>query len=110
MEDHRAQDGAYQMADQDGAAMTTMIEQVGLAIMAALKREGVFVQGEMMDCLVDGGLFDMRLVAQRAIEAMREPTREMLEQAGGNLSADRFTGIGMARSAWVDMIDEALKP
>jgi hypothetical protein len=46
--------------------------------------------------------------AEAVILAMREPTQVMLRQAGGDLSSDRFTGLGMARSAWLDMIDAAL--
>jgi hypothetical protein len=58
-----------------------------------------FVQGEVEDAMIDGS-FDLRAIARAAIDAMREPTEEMV------MAARVRTG---SVATWHAMIDAAIK-
>ena len=85
-----------------------MIERVALALKAKIGEafDATPIPGspaEWGDWSATGGMLNLEDVARAAIEAMREPTQEML-RAGWAAAHDEDAG-----DCWRDMIDAALK-
>ena len=78
--------------------MSEMVERVATAIGNRLRYDS---NGE---CLLIPTDDQCRDIARAAIEAMREPTRKMI-----NAAWNHRLGGGLALNCWHDMIDEALK-
>ncbi len=55
----------------------------------------------------DGAFIDLKLMAKAVIEAMREPTKEMLDK--GAEAFAHYTDEQESTHLWQAMIDEALK-
>lgn len=103
-----------------------MVEKVARAIHAALEKErsgGVFVGDFYQNCTRLDGEFDLVDLARAAIEAMREPTREMVAAAwydfkdspSGALVEESSVGrspndlkLDTAYEVWQAMIDAAV--
>lgn len=86
--------------------MSEMIERVARAMAVAFEAN----EDEFASCddLVDaclGGDFDLYNIARAAIEAMREPTDEMLR---ASFRANTDPEIKLHKQRWQAMIDEAL--
>ena len=87
--------------------MSEMIERVARTIGEAAEKDcpGKFeFEWPFLCCNDANGAFDLRVVARRAIEAMREPTEEMLRRATSESDLAEFE----INNAWEDMIDAAL--
>lgn len=85
--------------------MSELVERVARAI---AKRIAIREHGEHYQGYESGHLSAATDYACEAIAAMREPTREMLI-ASDREAEDKYLARGRAYSAWVNMIDEALK-
>jgi hypothetical protein len=93
------------------------VEEVALAIIEELRRQaednGGTVKGESSDdVLIDGRGFDMKLAAKAGIEAMREPTAEMMvgmEDAVPALMSFASKENSPSYKAYCAGIDAALK-
>jgi hypothetical protein len=95
--------------------VSEMIERVAKAI---AKHEGAIIDDKDWNgpLLADRGRVMFRAVAKVAIEAMREPTIEMVESidiegetdAGGGINATYSIGSEEAKKVWQAMIDAAL--
>jgi hypothetical protein len=91
--------------------MTEMVERVARAIKERLAEiEDVYFRDDGSDCTIDGHV-DIEDLARAAIEAMREPTQEILDApAVPNALGDdeNYSDIDV-REAYQAMIDAALK-
>jgi hypothetical protein len=94
--------------------MSEMAKRIARAIIEKLRTakpedsysfDPVIMGDKLSDATIDGH-FDMLAVANGILEAMREPTKEMIE-AGAKGSGEDSDCV--ARGAWEAMIDAALK-
>lgn len=88
-----------------GDIVSKMVERVAMAMTSLAVAGGYKTRWEVMD---DEGREAARALARAAIDAMREPTDEMVNAAysGSDFQAASESDI---RSGWRSMINEALK-
>lgn len=88
-----------------------MIERIARAIHDAMysdEQSGAWMSGKCpLDSVTVDGDVDLMRAATAAIQAMREPTKQMMDAAQLDPQDDPMVSRGMAYSAWVSMIDAA---